>query len=219
MNNTVAKVKMKIQLDEQGFIATEFIFALTMAAGIGIALFAITYTLTVAEVAQYVAFATARSQAAAHIDIDSQKKRGLDSYKKLMSDKTFKSLFTTKQNSNAWFSLPPVPEQKLGQNEGDIFSEYPVSQGRVPNTGIRIKFVSKILNMKLPLLGRLMGEESDGLNANVTSFQFREPTQTECQKQMALRYSSILNLDGRFNAFISTSKSTNNVISMEDNGC
>ncbi len=211
--------RIKQKSEEGGFVAAEFVFALTMAAGIGIALFAITYTLTVAEVAQYIAFATSRAQLAGHIDIDSQEKRGLDTYNEIKKDEIFKTMFSFKKNSTAWFSLPPAPEQKLGRNISDVFNEYPVSSNRVPNTGVRIRFVSKILNLKLPLLGRLMGEDSEGLDANVTSFLMREPTQYECQQQMLSRSEVIFKLDPRFQSYTSSSGGINKGSSMEDNGC
>lgn len=219
MRNNGNIKKLKLKTDEAGFVAAEFVFALTMAAGIGIALFAITYTLTVVEVAQYIAFATSRAQIAAHIDIDSQEKRGLDTYNLLKKNDVFKRLFSFKKNSTAWFSLPPTPEQKLGRNVSDVFSEYPITNNRVPSTGVRIRFVSKILNLKLPLLGRLMGEDSEGLSANVTSFLMREPTQKECQTQMSLRSNAIFSLDSRFQSYTTSVSGTNKGFSMEDNGC
>jgi hypothetical protein len=219
MRFSKSKNRTNLKSDEAGFVAAEFVFALTMAAGIGIALFAITYTLTVVEVAQYIAFATSRAQIASHIDIDSQEKRGLDTYNQLKKDEIFKRIFSFKKNSTAWFSLPPSPEQKLGRNESDVFNEYPTSNNRVPNSGVRIRFVSKILNLKLPLLGRLMGEDSEGLDANVTSFLMREPTQKECQQQMSSRPDIIFKLDPRFQSYTSSSGGTNKGISMEDNGC
>ncbi len=59
---------MKEKKKSAGFITIDFIFALITVFGLSTLLFALTFTLSVVEIVQYITFSSARSFYAAHLN-------------------------------------------------------------------------------------------------------------------------------------------------------
>lgn len=202
--------------NSRGMISADFIFSLTLCAGLCLVLFALTFTLSMSEVAQYIAFSTARAHAAAHTTPDKQMQMGLDKFNELLSKPVLKDLFAG-ADGNSWFVLGPKPIIRNGLDGSNFSNEYPVSTNEVPLTGVRIQFKPKLLNMKIAFLGSTSENPDEGFSAYVTSFIFREPTQDECWTQVKARNTAILSLSSSYSTI--GASTTNKYIPMEDNGC
>ncbi len=204
--------------NSRGMISTEFIFALVLCAGLCIILFSLNFTLTMAEVAQYIAFSSARAHAAGHVDQDKQEQLAKDKYKELVNNPILKPLFNSSAGGG-WFKLSDDIDVRGGGPNGRNFDEdYPATADRAPQVGVRFDFQPKILNLKIAFLGST-SEDGEGFSAKITGFLIREPTQKECwELQVKPRYTNILNLEsGRFKLLGSGGE--NKYVPMEDNGC
>lgn len=201
----------------EGFITGEFIFALTLSAGFCLLLFALTFTLGMIEVSQYVAFSMARSHMAAHIDPQQQELQAMKKYKQLVNGKTLKPLFS--EDGVNWFSLtnPEIRGGSGGGRQSTFDADYAADSTRLSHTGVRLTFQSRVLNFRIPFIGKTALDEDEGFSTKITAFLFREPTMKECTSQVSERYNLILKLDRRFNEL--AGKSPEKYIPMEDNGC
>jgi hypothetical protein len=207
--------------NSRGFIAAEFLFSIVLAAGLCIVLFSLTFTLSMAEVAQYIAFSASRAHSAAHVDQDQQEKMGQDKYKELLNTSALKNLFTA--DDSGWFQVSKTADIRGAGANGKTFEDYENNSiaDRVPQVGVRFDFKAKILNMKVPMLGSTTGEGTDdGFTAKVTALLIREPTQKECwELQVKERYKAILSLDSRYSKLDRNGDAVYRAAAMEDNGC
>ncbi|HEY1080339.1 MAG TPA: hypothetical protein VGE46_09575 [Bdellovibrio sp.] len=207
--------------NSRGMITAEFIFALVLSAGLCIVLFALNFTLSMVEVAQYVAFSSARAHAAGHVDQDKQVQMAKEKYRALLNTPALKNLFNN--GTEGWFILPAEPDVRGGGLSGSSFDGYPPHIDpqygeRVPQVGVRFSFQPRILNLKLPFLGSTSEDPDAGFSANITGFLIREPTQREClDLQVSQRYKAILNLENRYRTLGASGE--NKYVPMEDNGC
>lgn len=209
------KGPQKIISNSQGLISVDFIFSLVLSVGLCIVLFSLTFTLSMAEVAQYVAFSTSRAFAAGHKTSGDQKKSATDKFDSLMNSPALKPIFSLVDGT--WFKLSS-PDIRGGKNildaSGDFSNDYATT--RVPALGVRLTFTPNILSLKLPFLGST-SLDGEPFSANVTSFLFREPTsEEECMAQVAKRYEAILDLDPRYRNLPSK---PDKYLPLEDNGC
>lgn len=211
---------VKPMKNSRGMISAEFLFSLVLAASLCIVLFGLTFTLSMAEVAQYIAFSSSRAHSAGHVDQDTQRLMGKSKFDELVNNPVLKPLFNSQEAM--WFALKDF-EIRGGGQEGTFNDDYRVgAENRLIYTGVRFTFSAKLLNMKIPFLGNT-AEESDGdggFNAKVTGFLLREPTQRECwDGQILKRYDAILALDSRYK-ILGAAKSADYLRApSEDNGC
>lgn len=213
-------------MSQKGFITLDFIFAVLIGFSMCALLFAMTMTLTVTEVTQYITFSAARAQAGANKNAGAQEAAAREKYDKLVNSPVFAPLY-----KNGWFTVSSKSELEVkggmtegGSSTGSFKDDYPSTstapetqgKNRAIWTGVRTKFTAKILSLKLPMLGKTT-EDDEGLSTRVATILIREPSQAECQKFMSDRYEKIFALDSsRFQTY-GTHK--NKYIPMEDNGC
>ncbi|MBO9667303.1 MAG: hypothetical protein J7501_10885 [Bdellovibrio sp.] len=206
----------KIIQNQQGLISVDFIFSLVLCAGLCIVLFSVTFTLSMAEIGQYIAYSTSRAHAAGHIDQDKQEEMGRNKFANLMANGVIKPLFS-QTGSGSWFKLSNLDIRGAGVNGKTFNSEYKYQEDRLPQTGVRLDFGSNLLNMRIAFLGST-SEDGEALTAKITAFMLREPTQQECwDLQVKKRYDAIINLDSRYGVL--AGKTKNQYVPMEDNGC
>lgn len=207
---------IKIIQNSRGMLSAEFLFALTLSAGLCIVLFALNFTLSMAEVSQYIAFSSARAHAAGHLNQEKQTQLGKEKFESLINNPVLKPLLN--RGEGGWFQLSGFEIRGGGASESSFAEDYTYEEGRVPQVGVRFKFVPKVLNIKIAFLGST-SESGEDFAANITGLLIREPTQQECWDQVKVRYSTILNLDtlGRYKTL--GNSGANAYVPMEDNGC
>lgn len=211
------KVFLKPVQNSRGFISAEFIFSLTICVGLCIALFSLNFTLSMAEVAQYIAFSSARAHAAGHLDPSKQEQLAKDKFNELINNSVLKPLFNN--SDDGFFKLTELDVRGGGQSGRNFESDYKPANDRIPMVGVRFNFNPRLLNLKIAFLGSTSEDPNgDGFSAKVTGFLIREPTQKECwDLQVKPRYTNILNLDPRYKILGASGASKYNP--MEDNGC
>lgn len=215
--------------DRRGFLSVDFLFAMTIAAVLLMMSFAFTTTLSMIEIAQYIAFSTARAHAAGH---ETQEKQALIARKKFeayQDDKLFPALAPLLKNG--WFALDPKTLDIRGGGHptsgstGETFDEdYGFDQGSraVSQIGVRFRMQAKILKMNIPFLGTL--SEDDDFGTYVTGLLLREPTSEECRRlfEQNQRFNAILDQDSRFRGIYqggTPGSKQGAYMPMEDNGC
>lgn len=204
-------------LSQQGFITGEFIFALTLSAGFCLLLFALTFTLGMIEVSQYVSYSASRAHMPSHIDQEQQELQAQKKFKQLVGGKVLKPLFT--EDGVGWFTLSNLEIRggAGGGNDSTFNADYTVDSTRISHTGVRLTFNSKILNFRIPFIGKTAIDDEHGFSTRITAFLFREPNMKECLSQVNSRYDLILKLDSRFKEL--AGKAPEKYIPLEDNGC
>lgn len=215
--------------DRRGFLSVDFLFAMTIAAVLLMMTFAFTTTLSMIEIAQYIAFSTARAHAAGHVNQEKQAQIARKKFESYQDDKLYPALAPLLKNG--WFELDPKTLDIRGGghpvsgSSGQTFDEdYGFDEGAksVSQIGIRFRMQAKILKMNLPFLGSLT--EEDDFGTNVTGLLLREPTAEECRKQFEKeqRFNAILDQDSRFRGIYqggTPGSKQNEYVPMEDNGC
>ncbi len=202
---------------QRGFITTEFLFAIVIAFGMSMLTFAMTFTLSTVEVAQYIVYSAARAQAAGNLDKNSQIEEARLKYASLAADKKLSSLFT-----NGWFSISKKSELDVRPGSGsstDNFGGDYQKGGYDTFQGVRTTFIAKILELNVPFLGKVTPEDG-GFKTRILALMIREPSHQECvkfQNDRVVQFGNNPSFDGRFGSFLSKSKDL--PIPWEDNGC
>jgi hypothetical protein len=200
----------------KGFLSADFLFAIVIVSGLCVVFFSLTFTLSMVEVGQYIAFSVSRAQSAAHNTQDEQTAMGQAKFASFQKNKILRPLF-----SNGWFEISNLEIRNGGTSGKDFSDRYGTSSisnsAPIPQTGVRLGFEAKILNIKIPMLGST--DRGDGFKAFLTGLMIREPSAHECLEQIRKeRYKAIMNLDKRFQTAAGNS-SEQSYVPMEDNGC
>lgn len=202
--------------NQSGFITVDFIFAITMLVGLTALLFTVTFTLSVASVTQYITYSAARNYQAAHITQDLQAERAKAKYEELINNAVFKPLY-----SQNWFKVDADPT--IGDHT-KVFPEYDAASDGV-NTfwGVGTRFVAPILDFKIPFFGSTAPESDgsgNGFATYLASYLGREPSEEECLKFTADRWSAIRRLSVSGGAsYDSGNYSSDAYVPMADDGC
>lgn len=210
--------------NSRGMISADFIFSLTLCIGVSIVLFSLCFTFSMAEVGQYITFSTARAQAAAHIDPGQQTIMGTNKFKELLANPVLKGLFA--KGDGSWFLLgtskpgvAPTADIRGGFDGADFSADYNSDHpDEFPMTGVRVDFVPRLLNLKIPFLGSTSSDPQTGFSAKLTTLMIREPSSQECMDQVRQRNDAILNISGATYKLMQPASGVT-YIPMEDNGC
>ena len=149
---------MKFLRNQKGVLAFDFLFGLMIMTGFFILVVMLSFTLSVVESLQYIAFATSRTYYAADRNEGLQRNAALEKYTQLKEEGVLKSLLRDR-----WFEMqPPV----FNPNRVD---------------GVRVDFTAKALSFSLPFfLGRT--GDPNSFKSNVNSYIGREPSMQECME-------------------------------------
>ncbi len=198
--------------NEKGFLSLDFIFALVMVVGFSIVLFAVTFTLSIVEITQYISFASARSFYSGHFTMRDQIDMGSKKFGELMEQPPLKPLF----RRGGWFEIQ-VPEGPVGDYNAIYQGKgLPSARDAYSYYGSRIKLVANIMDLKFPILGST-SDQPGAFSANVASYLSREPTEQECREGFEMRrYQGILSLSNTYKA---PSNDGSGFAVMMDNGC
>jgi hypothetical protein len=200
-----------------GFLTADFLFAIIIASGLCMVFFCLTFTLSMVEVGQYIAFSVSRAHSAGHKTQDDQIAMAKSKFAALQKNKVLRPLF-----SNGWFEITNLDVRSGGVTGKDFSDRYPrgpASEPFIPQVGVRLNFEAKMLSAQVPMLGKT--DSGNGFKAFLTGMLIREPSSEECFNQIRKeRYKAILKLDkdNRFEK-IAGSGSEKDYVPMEDNGC
>lgn len=164
-------------------MTTEFALSIVLISGIAVALFALSYTLVVVEVTQYIAFSVARAHAVAHLSPELQKEVAETKYQNLISRPPISHFF-----QGQWFEIAKPAELKIKQGiePDDTFFDQigSSSEGNRFNRfqGVMIRLIPKIMNFKIPLIGNTNPDGDDeAFTTTINGLLIREPSASECQ--------------------------------------
>jgi Flp pilus assembly protein TadG len=206
--------------NQRGVVTINFMIALIIGFGMATILFAMSMTLMVTELTQYATFSAARAHAAANKDPSDQETAARDKYDSMIRSNVLAPFF-----SNGWFTVSPKGELEVRSGntgsgaQASFKDDYPSAKeaNREIWTGVRTKFVARVLSLKLPMIGSTT-QDDEGLSARVVTILIREPSQNECQKFIKDRYDVMMKLDSRF-AINGYTSHQSDYVAMEDNGC
>lgn len=201
--------------NERGILTLDFIFALLLGMGFTMVFFALTLTLSLMEVTQYMSFAVARTALGAHETREQQNALGNQKYTQLRERPIFRNIF-----GRGWFRLPAQPDY------GDPVSGFNTEYGSDPNDdnetfyGARLRIEARILDITIPLLGSSKTDTETGF-ANVQTFLGREVTTTECREQFnQARWQGILAIEPVYQNVNATGTNPAAAVGLiTDNGC
>ena len=182
---------MKLLRNQKGILAFDFLFGIMIITGFFILLVMLSFTLSVVESIQYIAFATSRTYYAADENETKQREAAELKYNQLKEKGVLKSLL-----KDAWFEMQAPrfnPDKKKG--------------------GVRIDFTAKSLSFSLPFF---LGRTGDPgyFRTNVNSYIGREPSMKGCMDYNRETRARILNLSSEYQAY---SQPALEVVG--DNGC
>lgn len=206
------KTQFKGLRSESGILTVDFLFGMVVSLGLLTVFFALSFSLSMVEVAQYVAFSTARAMAAADTSIDQQKDNAQRKFTSLVNKPALQNLFASKEDK-----FFPLTQLEIKEGGDSTFDNYQggSEENRVPQTGVAFQMEFKLLTFNLPLLGSTASNDG-GYSSRITGLLIREPSQQECLDQMKARYQAFKNLE----ASIPTAGAEDYAaVMVEDNGC
>jgi hypothetical protein len=206
--------------NQSGQVTPEFLFSIVVAFGLFMLFLAISFTLSIVEVGQYIAYSTSRAQVGGNLDPDAQRTAALNKYKELGADPAFKFMF-----QSGWFVFG-TPDVRQGNGVGtnntsstDFRKELGDGGSQTYQflkvfTGVSVPFQSKILNLQIPFL-RPGRSDDQGFSTNINAILIREPTQSECYNYWDQRATALKTLPSGSGAFYDPTSYAR----MEDSGC
>jgi hypothetical protein len=144
--------------DESGQLTLDFIFALAIAFGFSIVFFAMSFTLSMIEVCQYITFASARAYYGANVSKQAQIDLGQRKYQEIKGKGILKTIL-----KSGWITL--------GDLQLDDFSAEYQDTLAGPDAmfvGARIPFRANILDLQLPFLGRTTHRRARRLSTRIS---------------------------------------------------
>lgn len=177
-------------LNQNGMITIDFIFALMFSIGFMFIFFAVSVTLSLVEVAQYVTYTTARAYAGAHETRGMQEELAKKRFAEVMRLSAVKTFL-----GNDWMKLD---EPQLGDFSGDYDEE--ASKDNEIYVGARLGFNARLLHLQVPFLGST-AEESGVGRGTLNAYLMREVSTTECREQFnRQRYQQLKTVEGLYSS-------------------
>lgn len=161
---------------KKGALSVDFVF--TFCAGLLLLLYflMVSWTLSLMEVSQYIAFKTSRTLFAGHINLKEQVQ---ESEEKFMS---LRERFFKPSVMDQWFKLERqagLDNNSADPNSGNLF------------LGVQLEFTSKVLGLEIPFLK----DKDAGVKFDIASYLGREPSQEECEKFKKVKFNQLKQLD------------------------
>lgn len=219
--NTLTKKSILIQ-QKCGSITIDFIFAFTLIMGFSAILLTLSLTLTVASLTQYITFATARAQMAAHHTTSEQGLVAQSQFSRLYNEPVIAPLY-----QGDWFELQdPIFLKEPGELQiyKQDFPQVQVQPGQ-PDlfVGFAVTFVARILDFQIPFYGSTsdMGGDGSGFTTVISSFLSREPSSQQCRDFGQDRWKAIrkLNVSTGGADYSTNTTEQGYVWWINDNGC
>ena len=177
------RLKRKSIHNESGFIVADFLFAFVMTLGVGIFIFAITFSLATIEVGQYIVWSTARNYSAAALNQGVALQSAREKFNSLAEKFP---LLTNIGEDSSWFELS-ADDLKIGDDltTSDtalgITGQDAVNDFRQPWTGASTTIKLKLFSgLTVPFLGKVVADGSM-LEFPIRAFLIRNVSETECK--------------------------------------
>lgn len=174
-----------IDKSRKGSLSFDFLISITVSCLLLMFVFLTAFTFSLAEVAQYIAYATARSYFIGHEDYDTHVDEAEARYNAL-NGQFFKS--GSGLTISDWFFLSNMNIYDGGRNRsfsGDNRTRF----------GVGFQFTSKVLTMDIPFLGKV-GSGADGFAFPIAAFLGREVSRNECRNLFPVDRSGKRFVDG-----------------------
>lgn len=189
--------------NERGLITLDFIFALTMAFSFSIIFFVLSLTLATVEAGQYITFAMARAYHGAHENEQMQQDIAKAKYEELTTSGVFARIF-----NNGWINLS-------NPRVGDFSDQYEESDpDNAIFVGAQVSYFAKVLNLRFPVVGSTVEDESTTGRATLNAYLMREVTSSECRNFNLQRYEKIRALEAKYGELPNAAAAL-----ITDNGC
>ncbi|MBC7420932.1 MAG: hypothetical protein H7328_09400 [Bdellovibrio sp.] len=182
MKLTINKTKPSMLRSNSGFIIADFLFSFVLVIGIGMIIFALTFSLAMVEVAQYIVWSSARNFAAANTTEWSGSLQAGTKFKNLSSQfplLTDSNLFSLPFNTFRAGDLAKVDSDFAGKIPGgDIGNSDPTGEQRQPWIGASAKINLKMFNgLQIPFLGKASDKP---IEFPIRAFVIRSPSKEDC---------------------------------------
>lgn len=218
-------MRIKQLSNNRGFTSFDFIFGITLAAGVVFFMMAVSLSLVMTEISQYISFSAARAQASAQKDVDQQELAAQKKAEKI-SAAIFKETgpATGTLVDNQWLMIGKLNTWSDETWWTQQFGPQGTTLGIwVPNRGAGFEITLKLFGMKIPFIPS--AGPKDSFTTNISSMLVRHPTTADCVSFYdKKRYSDgILSSDPTFNLIRSFSPDdnlvNNGVSMMKENAC
>ncbi len=214
--------KNKIKNSEAGFIIADFLFSFVLVIGIGIFIFALTFSLATIEIAQYIVWSSARNYSSANVD---EAAANLSATKKFNVLSEQFPLLTGKGSTSPWFELTGFKAMDHSSesnfsgkvtNSSDLLNRDGNLERRQPWIGASADIYLKLFaTMNIPFFGKISDDPETTFKFRVYAFILRHPSTQECREFYNKRFTEgIKTLDTIKNVGDSAK-----YYPPEDNGC
>ncbi len=209
---------LKILNNQSGIIALDFLFAFVLIMGFSSLMLALSLTLSIVEITQYITFASARNYYSSTENVGasavSQESAALAKYTQLTSHPTLAPFYR-----NGWFEIENVPQ--LGEELIARNPQYDTGPDS-PSTfiGAGTNFNARVLDFRIPFFGSTVKENTEGRGfaTFIASYLGREPTIAECYNQSIQRWQRIRRLPSSVTDY-QANTTENGYLTIVDNGC
>ena len=198
--------------NQSGQITVDFLFALILTLGVFVLIFAMTFTMSVVEVVQYITYSSARAMIASNKDPETQLEAARRKYSLLVGEGSPARGFL-----QGWYAVSSPGELDIRTGVDRDFSA-DLGGGEDPRgvfMGVSTRFVAKILNLSVPFLGSSSDGEEGSFATRISTILIRESSQKECHTWYDQRVQAI----GSLRASQAPYFKSEEVKRMEDNGC
>lgn len=191
--------KSRFNRNNAGLLVADFLFAFTMVIGIGIFMFALTFSLATIEVGQYIVWSTARNYSSGQYNLTRARDRAYTKFEALSSQFP---LLTNSDGNSSWFELSRedliVGELDEEDPTFKISTDDKKNSFRQPWTGVSTTINLKLFaGLQVPFLGKVTNNPAI-FKFPVRAFIIRNVSVAECNDFFNLyRYSQgMKNLEG-----------------------
>lgn len=210
----------RLLTNSSGLATADFLFAMIMTFSVFMLLMALSGALVVAESAQYIAFSSSRAFASSHKDPGAQMQMAQTKFDSLIKKSALGSFFSS---TLGWFELKLVTKDSGDSGKLQSYFGFNSPIERLRTTGLSFQFNAKILDIRLPFLGKTSADENS-FRSNISGMINREPSQQECLDQIGKsRYELLMQLDsaryGNPTYGGKANGSDSSYVPIEDNGC
>lgn len=164
-----------------GMITADFLFSFVLVIGVGVFIFAITFSLATIEVAQYIVWSAARNYSAAHVNQADAQAQAEEKFNNLAAKFP---LLTNSNNSSGWFELNNFIVGELDDIDPDltISADDKRNDFRQPWTGASAKIKLKLFaGLQIPFLGPVVDNNEGAFEFPVRAFIIRQVSEEECE--------------------------------------